>query len=172
MENKENKMKEIKIEKVVLSIGGTGEALDKGEKLLNRLTSQKPARKKSKRRIPTLGVRPGLEVGCMVTLRGKKALELLRRLLQAVDNKIKEKQISDNTFSFGVKEYIEIPGVKYQRDIGIIGFDVSVTFARAGKRVIKRKIKRSKIPRKQMVKREEIIEYLKNKLNVTILGKK
>ena len=33
-EKKQNKMREIKIEKVVLSIGGTGDELEKGVKLL------------------------------------------------------------------------------------------------------------------------------------------
>ena len=168
-ETKENKMRKIKIEKVVLSIGGKAEELEKGVKLLGRLTGKKVVKRKSRKRIPTLGVRPGLEVGCMVSLRGKEAEEILKRLLVTIDNQIKEKQILSNSFSFGIKEYIEIPGTEYQRDIGIIGFDVSVAFARSGKRVIRKKIKRGKLPKKQQVTKEEIIDFLKNKFNVNIL---
>jgi large subunit ribosomal protein L5 len=169
IEKKINQMTEIKIEKVVLSIGGVAENLEKGVKLLERLTERKVAKMKSKRRIPSLGVRPGLEVGCLVTLRGKKAIELLKRLLATIDNQLKEKQISENSFSFGIKEYIEIPGMEYQRDIGIIGFDVSVAFVRKGKRVIRKKRKTGKLPKKQHISKQEIIKYLQDKLEVELI---
>jgi len=165
-------MREVRIEKIVLSISSTADELEKGFKLLERITGKKAVKRKSRKRIPTLGVRPGLEVGCMVTLRGKKAEELLRRLFAAADNKIKEKQIAQNMMAFGVKEYIEIPGMQYQRDIGILGFDVSVVFSRKGKRVERRKIKKSKISKKQHVSKEEISQYLKNKFGITILSRK
>jgi len=161
-------MQDINIEKVVLSISSVGEELEKGIKLLERLTGRKVARRESKKRIPSLGVRPGLEVGCLVTLRGEKAKEMLKKLLAAVDNKIKEKQISNNSFSFGIKEYIEIPGMEYQRDIGILGFDVSVAFTRKGKRVVRKKIKKSKLPKKQQVSKEEIINFLEKNFGVEI----
>jgi len=160
-----NKMNEVKMEKIALNVGGTADNLEKGYKLLSRLTGRIPSKRKSRKRIPALNVRPGLEVGCFVTLRGKDAEEMLKRLLQAVENKLKKKQISENSFSFGIKEYIEIPGVEYQRDIGIIGFDVSVTFTRAGKRVARRKIKKGRLPKKQNVSEEEIIKFMKEKFN-------
>ncbi|MBU1136444.1 MAG: 50S ribosomal protein L5 [Nanoarchaeota archaeon] len=169
-ENK-NPMKEIKIDKVILSIGGTADNLEKGIKLLGVLTNKKISRKTSKKRIPSFGVRPGLEVGAMVTLRGKEAEEMLKRLFESIGNQLKEKQISENSFSFGIKEYIEIPGIEYQRDIGIIGFDVSVAFSRAGKRVEKRKIKKGKIPKRNQVKKEEIISFLEKKYNVEVIEK-
>jgi large subunit ribosomal protein L5 len=107
----ENKMREIKLEKVVLNIGGVADKLDKGEILLKTLTGKKPCRVKATKRIPTWSVRPGLEVGVKVTLRGKDALEILKKLLPAIDNILKEKQIQKNCFSFGIHEYIEIPGM-------------------------------------------------------------
>ena len=156
-----NIMREIKIEKLVLSIGGIGEDLEKGVKLLKILTGRKPAKKKSRKRIPTLGVRPNLEVGAMVTIR-QNIKEFLSKMLVTIDNKLTKKQISENNFSFGIKEYIEIPGVEYQRDIGIIGFDVTVVFKRTGKRVKLKKIKRGKIPKKQAISREEIIKFMED----------
>ena len=55
MENKkENIMKKIKIEKVVLSVGGLGEELEKGVKLLKMLTNKKPAKIRSTKRIPLM----------------------------------------------------------------------------------------------------------------------
>jgi len=161
MEDKKklNKMREIKIEKVVLSVGGIAENLEKGFKLLQLLTGKKPAKMKSKKRIPSLGVRPGLEIGAVVTIR-KNAIELLKKLLVTNDNILKKTQISENNFSFGVKEYLEIPGIEYQRDIGIIGFDATVVFKRTGRRVRLKKIKRGKIPKRQVISKQEIIKFM------------
>ena len=112
--NIQNPMREIKIEKIVMSIGGTGENLEKGVKLLKLLTGRKPSKTKSNKRIPSLGVRPGLEVGAVVTIR-KSIDEILKKMLLTIDNKLRKKQLSNNNFSFGIKEYLEIPGIEYQR---------------------------------------------------------
>ena len=161
-------MKEIKIEKVVLSVGGTGDNLEKGFKLLKMLTGKNPAKMKSRKRIPSLGVRPKLEVGAVVTLR-KNMEETLKRLLATKDNILKKSQISENSFSFGVKEYIEIPGVEYQRDIGIRGFDATVTFKRAGKRIKLKKIKSGKIPKRNEISKEEIIKFMEEKFKTNFI---
>ncbi len=161
-------MREIKIEKIVLSVGGTAEELEKGFKLLEFLTGKKPSKTTSKKRIPTLGVRPNLEVGAVLTIR-KDFKELLRRLLSTIDNTIKKKQISENNFSFGIKEYIEIPEIEYQRDIGIRGFDVTIVFKRAGRRVKLRKTKKGKIPKRQKISKEEIIKFMEENFNTNFI---
>ncbi len=168
IEIKQNPMREIKIEKVVLSVGGIGDDLEKGYKLLEFLTEKKPAKMRSKRRIPTLGIRPGLEIGAVVTIR-KNINDFLKRMLATVDNQIKKKQISENNFSFGIKEYIEIPGIEYQRDIGIRGFDVTVVFKRAGRRVKLRKSKKAKIPKRQIISKEEIIKFMEENFQVEFI---
>jgi large subunit ribosomal protein L5 len=166
---KENPMREIKIEKVVLSIGGTGEDLEKGVKLLKILTEGRtPCKRQSKKRIPSLGVRPRLEVGAMVTIR-KDSEKILKKMLAAIDNKIKKKQISENNFSFGIEEYIEVPGMEYQRDIGIMGFDITVVFKRTGRRVKLKKIKRGKIPKRQNIGRGEIIKFMEDKFQTNFI---
>src|SRR3989344_6075290 len=171
IEKTKNKMRTIKIEKVVLSVGGIGDSLEKGYKLLQILgDGQKVAKMKSRKRIPTLNVRPGLEIGAVITIREKTDI-LLKRLLKAIENQLKRKQISVNNFSFGVKEYIEIPGVEYQREIGIIGLDVTVVFKRAGRRVRIRKIKRGKIPKRQEITKEEIIKYMDENFGTEFIGK-
>jgi len=158
---KENIMREIKIEKVVLSMGGTGDDLEKGLQLLEMLTGKKPAKMKSKKRIPSWSVRPNLEVGAVVTIR-KDAENLLRRMLGAIENVLKEKQVSENNFSFGIKEYLEIPGVEYKREIGIMGLDVTVVFKRAGRRVKLRKIKKGRVPKRQIITKQEIIKFMED----------
>src|SRR5690606_25779707 len=147
-------MRTIKIEKVVVSVGGTGDALNRGYKLLELITKRKPSKTTSRKRIPSLGVRPGLEIGAVVTIR-KDAEDLLRKMLIAIENRLKKKQISENNFSFGIHEYIEIPGMEYQREIGIIGLDVTVVFKRAGRRIRLKKMKGGKIPKKQVIPKEE-----------------
>ena len=168
-----NKMREIEIEKVVLSVGALANELDKGIRLLELISGKKAVKTHARKRIPAFAIRPGLEIGGKVTLRGKEKEELLKRLLESVGNKIKKKQISNEDFSFGIEEYIEIPGMEYDRDIGMKGLSVTVVFTRKGKRVEIKKIKKGKIPKRQRVTKEEIIEFLKSKFNTEILeGKK
>ncbi len=167
-QKKENIMRKMKMEKVVLSVGGIGDVLEKGVKLLTLLSGRKPARIKSRKRIPSFNVRPGLEVGAVVTIR-KNPEEMLKKMLATIDNILNKKQISENNFSFGIKEYIEIPGVEYQRDIGIMGFDVTVVFKRAGRRIRFKKIKRGKIPKRQRISKEEIIKFMEEKFQTKFM---
>ena len=166
----ENPMRKIKIEKVVLSVGATAQELEKGVKLLKYLTGKKPSKMRSRKRIPAFGVRPGLEVGAVVTIR-KNPEEILKRMLDAENNQLRKKQISENNFSFGIKEYIEIPGVEYQRDIGIMGLDVTVVFKRTGRRIRLKKIKQGKIPKKQKITKQEIIKFMEDKFGTEFIGK-
>jgi len=164
------KMRDVKLEKVILNIGGTGDKLDKGVILLEKISGKKAIKVKATKRIPSWQVRPGLEVGTKVTLRGKEAVEIIKKLLPAVDNRLKEKQIQDNFFSFGIHEYIEIPGMEYIREVGVMGLEVTVVFSRAGKSVERKKVKRGK-SRRLKISREEIEGYLKDKFNTEILRK-
>lgn len=169
-QKKENPMREIRLEKVVLSCGATGADLDKARKLLEILSGKKVKTIKAgpKRRIPAFGVKPGLALGVAVTLRGEEAKAILGRLLTSVDNIIDEDQIAQNAFSFGIKEYIEIPGMEYEREIGIRGLNVTATFLRPGFRVKRKKIKTGKIPHKQIIQPEEIIKYLEENFETEV----
>ena len=139
-------------------------------RLLKLLTGRNPCRCVARKRIPTLGVRPGLEIGAVITIR-KNPEELLKRMLVAVDNVLKKRQMSMDNFSFGIKEYLEIPGVEYQRDIGIIGLDVTVVFKRSGRRVRLKKIKKGKVPKRQRISREEIIKFMEDNFQTRFVGK-
>ena len=167
----ENIMRKVKIEKVVLNVGGTGEKLDKGYILLQKLSGKKPIKIKARKRIPTWGVRPGLEVGVKVTLRGEEAEKFIELVLPAIGNTLKEKQIKDNFVSFGIHEYIEIPSIEYMREVGIMGFEVTIVFTRSGKRVNEKKVKRGQV-RRQAVSSEEIQEIMINKFKTNILRRR
>lgn len=156
----QNVSREIKIEKVVISAGGKAGELEKSRKLLELISGKKAQIITTAKRIPTFDVRPGLEVGTRVTLRNEEAVELLKRLLGAIENILKTKQIAENHFSFGIQEYIEIPGMEYQRDIGIKGLNTTVDFVRQGARVSRRRIKTSRLPKKQRISKEEIIKFM------------
>jgi|TARA_B100001971_G_C18092622_1_gene484348 large subunit ribosomal protein L5 len=164
-----NKMKEIRIEKITLSIG-TGEAgapLEKALKLLKTLTNQKPIATKAKKRIPTWGIRLGLTIGTKVTLR-KDQEATFKRMLEAVGNKIDPKKIGSGTISFGVPEYITIPDTKYDIEIGMIGLGVTATLERPGFRVKKRKLQSRKIHHSHLITKEETIEFLKSKFGIEV----
>lgn len=168
--NSENVMRVPRIEKVILNVGGVGDKLEKGFILLQKLTGKKPIKIASKKRIPTWNLRPGLVVGTKVTLRGQDAENFIKRVLPAINNTIKEKQIRPNFVSFGVHEYIEIPGVEYIREVGIMGFEVTVVFERSGRRVNLKKVKQGKM-RRQDVTVEEIAKILEEKFKAKILRK-
>jgi len=165
-----NIMRIPKITRVVLSAGAVDKDLEKAKKLLEIISDKKAQITKSgsRTRIPAFGVKPKMELGTSVTLRDEEAIDVLRKLLGAIDNKLRVKQIDKNNFSFGIPEYINIPGVKYMREIGIRGFNVTVVFERPGIRVKKRRIKTGKIPSRQHVTPEEIIDFMKKTFKTEI----
>ena len=71
--------------------------------------------------------------------------------------------------SFGIKEHIEIPGVRYSPDIGIFGMNVSAVLERAGFRVSKRNRSPGKIGKKHRVGRNEAVEYFKQNFGVEVV---
>ncbi len=166
----ENKMHELEIEKMVLNCGGIEDKLERSIKLLETITKRKIQVVKSTKRIPDFGISPGKKSGCKVTIRDRnEIITLLKRFFAALDNTIKSKQIVNNHFSFGIREYIEIPGLEYNRDIGILGFEADLSFSRKGKRVKLRKIKQGKYPKRQDVTKEEILNFLKKNFKLNII---
>lgn len=164
-------MKEIRIEKITLNVGAgkNTELLEKGVKLLTTITGAKPVKTVTKKRIPTWGLRPGLPIGCKINLRGEEWEELLKRLFAAKDNKIQASQIDENgNIAFGIHEYIDVPGVKYDPEIGIIGFEVCITLERPGFRVKKRRLKKNKVGAKHRITKQDAIDFLKNKFNINV----
>ena len=166
-------MQKPKIDKVTLNIGvgQSGEKLVKAESLLAKLTSKKPVRTISKHKIPAWGLKKGDAIGCKVTLRGQNAEEFLKRAFVAKNNQIKDSCFDERgNFSFGIHEYIDIPGIKYDPAIGIMGMDVTVTVARPGFRIKKRALRPAKIREKNFIKKEETIDLVKEKFSIEVVG--
>ncbi|MEM4747714.1 MAG: 50S ribosomal protein L5, partial [Archaeoglobaceae archaeon] len=80
----ENPMREILLDKVVinLGIGQSGERIEKGRRMLEKLVNQKPATTVAKKTIKNFGIRRGETIGLKVTLRGKKAMDFLMKALK------------------------------------------------------------------------------------------
>jgi large subunit ribosomal protein L5 len=167
----ENPMLKPKIVKVVVnvSIGKSGEPLEKAMKIIEDLTGQKPCTRKAKKTLREFGLRKKEPMACIVTLRGEKAQGFLTKSLQAVDNRVSRQSFDKyGNFSFGIKEHIEIPGTKYSPDLGIIGMDVSVTLERPGYRVKHRHRANSKIGSQHLLTPDEAVSFIRNQLGVEI----
>jgi len=166
-----NTMREIRIGKITLNVGvGKDQTkLEKGILLLRNITGINPVKTFTNKRIPSWGLRPGLPIGCKLTLRKKKAEEILSRLLDAKSNKLTMHQFDiGGNIAFGIHEYIDIPGVKYDPKIGISGLEVCVTLERPGFRIKKRRVMKRKVPKKHKITKEEAIEFMKTKFNVEV----
>ncbi len=165
---KDNVMRKIRVEKVTLNIGSGSnpDRLAKAVKLIEQISERKAVQTKASKRIPQWDLRPGLAIGTKVTIRGKAAVDLLKRLLEAVDFKLKKSSFVENGFSFGIKEYIDIPEMKYDPQIGMMGLDVCVTLGRPGFRIKRRKIAKKEVPTKHRVNAEEAVEFAINEFGV------
>ena len=156
------------IEKVILHCSTAEPArLERCIKLLKFISGMNPIKTVSKKRIPAFKIRPGLEIGCKVTARKQRAIEILNKIFAGI-NTFNEDKFSEGYLSFGIKEYIELSTLPYQRDIGILGFEVVVNLTKGGKRVSERKYKQSKVGKKQRVTKEETIQFFKNKFNINV----
>ena len=172
MERRENPMLEPRIGKVVVNIctGRSGEVLEKARTVLRELTGQEPCIRRAKRTIRAFGIRKGEPIACMVTLRGERAEEFLRRALSSVRGRIPERSFDENgNFAFGIKEHIDIPGTRYDPKIGIFGMNVVINIERPGYRVARRRRCKSKVGRSHRVKREEAIEFIKERFGAEVV---
>lgn len=164
-------MRKIKIEKVTLNIGAGKDQsrLEKGLTLLKAITNATPIKTVTKKRIQEWGLRPGLPIGCKLTLRKDRAVEILPRLLDAVENKLTERQFDNNgNIAFGIPEYIEIPGTKYDPKIGIMGLEVCITLERPGFRIKKRRMLPRRIPARHRISRQEAVEFMSKNFNTRV----
>ena len=166
------KMRIIHVQKAVINIGvgEAGDKLIKAEKVLGMLTNRTPVRTLSRTHNRDLGTRKGMPIGTKVTLRGKEAEEFITRAFWVRENRIAGYSFDpEGNFSFGIPDYTDFEGMRYDPEIGIIGMDVCVTLARPGKRVAMRRISSRKLPKSQRISSDEGATFVKNKFKVEVI---
>ena len=131
----ENIMRVINLEKVVLNmgVGKSGDAIETAKKALDQISGKKSCNRSAKKAHRDWGVRKGEPIGAAVTVRGGDAKILLKKLFEAKGNTVNGRSLDKmGNVSFGILEHIDIPGIKYDPKIGILGLDVSVRLTRPG----------------------------------------
>jgi len=164
-------MRKLRIGKVTLNIGAgkDEEKLKKGRKLLKMITGIEPVNTRTSKRIPSWGLRPGLAIGAKITLRYQQAREILKRLLESQDNLLSLENFDEQgNLSFGVAEYIDIPGINYDPEIKIMGLEAAVTLERPGFRIKRRRIKKRPISKKHQISKNESIDFMKKEFGIKI----
>ncbi len=168
-----NPMEELTIDKVVVNIGvgAAGERLLKATRVLEMLTKHKPVTTTSKKTVRDFNIRKGLTIGTKVTLRGKDAEDFLQRALYAREYKVPHYSFDrQGNAYFGVADYTDFKGMKYDPNIGIFGMDVAVVLKkRGGYRIARRKIGARKVPAKVRVKRDDAMKFLSEKYGLQVV---
>jgi large subunit ribosomal protein L5 len=158
-----NPMRKIRVGKVVINIGvgRSGEPLEKARHALEELTNRQPSVRGAKKSVRDFNIHKGEPIGAMVTLRRDPAYEFLRRVIAANRNTLKSSSFDNyGNISIGIREHIDIPGTKYNPDIGIFGMDVCVSLTRPGYRVAKKR-DRHPIGKDHRIGKEESIRFFR-----------
>ena len=167
-----NHMRQPRIEKVVVNIGvgEAGERLVKAQKVIEMVTGQKSVQTISRTINRDLGTRKGMPLGCKVTLRGETAEEFIHKALDIRERNIPAYSFDkEGNMSFGIADYTDFPGMKYDPEIGIFGMDVSVVLRRAGNRITQRPVLRRRIPKGHRLDRSEALQFMKEKFSVEVV---
>ena len=168
----DNPHRAIRVIKVVVNagVGESGENRTKAEKVLQMVTHQKPIATRAHSTNRDFGIRQGQEIGAKVTLRGDVAIDFLGRAFEARDRQLDVDSIDRyGNFSFGIADYTDFTGMKYDPQIGIHGMDVAVEVGRAGYRVRQRHLRSRPIPRSIRSTAPETRAFLEKEFKVTVL---
>jgi len=149
-------------------VGESGDRLTRAAKVLEELTDQKPVFSKARLTVRTFSIRRNEKIAAHVTVRGKKAEEILNKGLRVKEFELKAKNFSQTgNFGFGVDEHIDL-GLKYDPNIGIYGMDFYIVLDRPGSRVARRKRKRAAVGPKHRVSKDDAMKWFKAKFHGNI----
>jgi large subunit ribosomal protein L5 len=169
-----NPMKKPFLEKIVLNIGvgSGGDELERATTVLKTISGKEPVKTLSKKNIKEFNLRKGRPIGVKVTIRGKEAEKLIKRLLLVNNDKILKRSFDNyGNFGFGITEHITIPGIDYDNLIGIWGLDVIGRIVRPGMRVRYRRKHKAKVPKHHYVSKLESQYFLQKNFDVNIVEK-
>jgi large subunit ribosomal protein L5 len=148
-----NPMQVPSVHKVVVNIG-MGEAIQNAKAMdaavsdLASITGQRPVITRAKRSVATFKLREGMQIGCMVTLRGDRMYYFLDKLINVALPRLRDFQgVSAEAFdgrgnyTLGLREQLVFPEIDYDKVDKVRGMEVSiVTTARTdeeGRRLLK-----------------------------------
>lgn len=167
-----HKMRKPKVASLTLHccVGESGEALERVKKIIESIAKMKTVETRAKRSYREFGVRKNEPIGTLVTIRNpKKIKELIPKLLYVRDSKVPKKAFDkEGNFGFGIKEHIDIPGTKYDPNLGVTGLDVLIRLERPGYR-IKRRFRAAKsIPDNHRISKAEAIVFAESELGIVV----
>ena len=168
----ESPMRKISLEKVVLNmgVGKSGDIIEVSKKALDQISGKRSCAREAKETQRDWGVRKGEPIGVAVTIRGEDARVLLKRLLEAKGNTVNGKAFDNfGNYSFGIREHIDIPGVKYDPQIGILGLGISVTLTRPGFGIRRRSKHKASVGKSHIITSQEAKDYLVKEFGVTVV---
>ena len=142
--NYKNPMQVPMVHKVVVNIG-MGEAIQNAKAMdaavsdLAAITGQRPVITRAKRSVAAFKLREGMQIGCMVTLRGDRMYQFLDKLMNVALPRLRDFQgVSPEAFdgrgnyTLGLREQLVFPEIDYDKVDKVRGMEVSiVTTARS-----------------------------------------
>jgi large subunit ribosomal protein L5 len=141
--NYKNPMQVPSINKVVINIGmgeviQNAKAMDAAVSDLATITGQRPVITRAKRSVAAFKLREGMQIGCMVTLRGERMYQFLDKLMNVALPRLRDFQgVSAEAFdgrgnyTLGLREQLVFPEIDYDKVDKVRGMEVSfVTTAR------------------------------------------
>jgi large subunit ribosomal protein L5 len=127
-----------KIQKIVVSMGVSSSVTDKkfmeeAVSALGEITGQKPIRCKARKSVAAFRVREGMDLGCKVTLRGRRMYEFLDRLISLALPRVRDfRGLKRNAFdgngnySLGLNEQLVFPELNPDKYTRVQGMNISI----------------------------------------------
>jgi large subunit ribosomal protein L5 len=124
--------------KVVINIGmgeaiANAKAMDNAVRDLTDITGQRPVVTRAKRSIAAFKLRQGMQIGCMVTLRGRRMYDFLDKLINVALPRLRDFQgVSADSFdgrgnyTLGLREQLVFPEIDYDKIDKVRGMEISI----------------------------------------------
>ena len=152
-----------------MGLGKSGEPVEIAKKALEQISGRKVNDRPAKKAIRDWGVRKGEPIGAAVTIRGNDGKELLKKLLDAKGNRVNNRSFDKTgNISFGILEHIDIPGIKYDPKIGILGLNISVRLTRPGFSVSTRSKHKASVGKHHKITPDEAKAYLTKEFGASV----
>jgi large subunit ribosomal protein L5 len=133
-----NPMQVPAVNKVVINIG-MGEAIQNAKAMdaavsdLAAITGQRPVITRAKHSVAAFKLREGMQIGCMVTLRGDRMYQFLDKLMNVALPRLRDFQgVSAEAFdgrgnyTLGLREQLVFPEIDYDKVDKVRGMEVSI----------------------------------------------